>query len=125
MRDGDDIDRILGAEPQIVPSPGFTAAVMRAVHEAATAPPPIPFPWRRALPGLAAGCVALLALLLEVSTRGSGGSPAQLAGWLSALAPLLRSGAAGGGYWVLFAVLTTYVSLRVSQRLARPTFTAR
>ena len=51
------IDDILAGEEELVPSSGFLASVMERVREEAAAPPPIPFPWRRAIPGmvLAAG----------------------------------------------------------------------
>jgi hypothetical protein len=51
------LDAILADEGEIVPSSGFLTRVMDRVEEEATAPPPIPFPWRRFLPGfvLAAG----------------------------------------------------------------------
>ena len=52
MRD-EDIDLMLSRDDNIVPSSGFTASVMDAVTREATAPPPIPFPWKRALPGRA------------------------------------------------------------------------
>jgi hypothetical protein len=54
------IDAILGAEEELVPSSGFLASVMDRVHAEVAAPPPIPFPWKRALPGfaLAAGVFA-------------------------------------------------------------------
>jgi len=55
----DELDRILSGEPEIVPSSGFTANVMDTVRREATEPPPIPFPWRRVLPGLAVSVVAL------------------------------------------------------------------
>ena len=45
------IDEILGTEEELVPSSGFLAAVMERVREEAAAPPPIPFPWKRAVPG--------------------------------------------------------------------------
>jgi hypothetical protein len=45
------IDGILGAEPELVPSSGFAASVMERIRQEAAAPPPIPFPWRRAVPG--------------------------------------------------------------------------
>ncbi len=45
------LDRILASEEPLVPSSGFLAAVMERVQEEAGAPPPIPFPWKRALPG--------------------------------------------------------------------------
>ncbi len=46
------IDRILAADDQLVPSSGFLASVMERVREEAAAPPPIPFPWKPARPGL-------------------------------------------------------------------------
>jgi len=46
-----EIDRILAAEDALVPSSGFLASVMERVREEAVAPAPIPFPWKRALPG--------------------------------------------------------------------------
>jgi hypothetical protein len=48
----DPIDRVLSTDEQLVPSSGFASAVMERVREEAAAPPPIPFPWRRALPGI-------------------------------------------------------------------------
>jgi hypothetical protein len=45
------MDGILGTEEELVPSSGFLASVMERVREEAAAPPPIPFPWKRALPG--------------------------------------------------------------------------
>jgi hypothetical protein len=51
------IDRILASEEPLVPSSGFLDLVMESVREEAATPPPIPFPWKRAVPGilLAAG----------------------------------------------------------------------
>ena len=46
------LDSILAAEEELAPSSGFLASVMEAVEEAAAAPPPIPFPWKRAVPGM-------------------------------------------------------------------------
>lgn|SRR4051794_5376035 len=48
----DKIDMILASEDEIVPSSGFLARVMGRVEEEAAAPPPIPFPWKRAVPGM-------------------------------------------------------------------------
>ena len=39
---------------ELTPSSGFTLSVMEALHAEASAPPPIPFPWRRVVPGLIA-----------------------------------------------------------------------
>ena len=48
----DAIERIVAAEEELIPSSGFLATVMERVRDEAAAPPPIPFPWMRALPGL-------------------------------------------------------------------------
>jgi len=47
------IDEILAADEEIVPSSGFLSGVMERVEEEARMPARIPFPWRRALPGMA------------------------------------------------------------------------
>src|SRR5271169_2671533 len=60
----DDLDEVLGREDDIVPSFGFATGVMDAVRREASAPPPFPFPWKRALPGLAAVSLALLGFLI-------------------------------------------------------------
>ena len=51
------MDKILASEEDLVPSSGFLSSVMERIQEEAAAPPPIPFPWKRAVPGmgLAAG----------------------------------------------------------------------
>ena len=48
------LDRILAHEDALVPSSGFAASVMDAIQEQAAEPAPIPFPWKLALPGIAA-----------------------------------------------------------------------
>jgi len=57
MPTDDKLQRILAREDECVPSSGFLAAVMDRVEQEAAAPAPIPFPWKRAIPGmvLAAG----------------------------------------------------------------------
>src|SRR5271170_2739128 len=47
----DSVDAILASEEAIIPSSGFVAAVMERVQEESRAPAPIPFPWKRAIPG--------------------------------------------------------------------------
>jgi hypothetical protein len=54
----DDIDRLLSNDEDIEPSPLFVRSVMAAVERAAAEPPPIPFPWRRGLPGLGVAVAA-------------------------------------------------------------------
>jgi hypothetical protein len=47
-----ELDRILATEEDLVPSSGFMASVMGRVEEESAAPRPIPFPWKRAVPGI-------------------------------------------------------------------------
>lgn len=47
------IDRILAGEEELIPSSGFLASVMERIEDEAAAPAPIPFPWKRAVPGMA------------------------------------------------------------------------
>lgn len=55
----DKLDAILGSEETLVPSSGFAGSVMRRVRDEAAAPPPIPFPWKRAIPGMVVAVVVL------------------------------------------------------------------
>jgi hypothetical protein len=50
MRD-EKINHILASEEALIPSSGFVSAVMERIREEAAAPPPIPFPWKRFVPG--------------------------------------------------------------------------
>ena len=46
------IDQILAKEHELVPSSGFLSSVMERVREETAAPLPIPFPWKRFVPGM-------------------------------------------------------------------------
>jgi hypothetical protein len=59
----EEMDRVLAGDDGIVPSSGFASSVMKALRRDAEAPPPIPFPWKRALPGLIV-CLAAAVVLL-------------------------------------------------------------
>ncbi|MGB6974440.1 MAG: hypothetical protein WBD67_07140 [Terracidiphilus sp.] len=50
--DDETLDPILAEEEELVPTSGFLALVMERVRMDAGAPPPIPFPWKRAVPGM-------------------------------------------------------------------------
>jgi hypothetical protein len=63
----DDIDRMLTSEALVEPSPDFTLRVMAAVQREASAPPPIPFPWRR---------IAASAAAMTVASTGLAAAPA-------------------------------------------------
>jgi hypothetical protein len=60
------LDGILAWEEEIVPSSGFLAAVMEQVEEEARMPAPIPFPWKRAIPGMVLVAVVFGGSLVEL-----------------------------------------------------------
>jgi hypothetical protein len=47
-----EIDQILAGEEELMPSSGFLCSVMDRVRQEAALPPPIPFPWKLAVPGI-------------------------------------------------------------------------
>ena len=123
----DELDRILSRETEVTPSSGFTHAVMAAVRSEAVTPPPIPFPWVRALPGLAVWAIAIVWAAIE-SFR----SPAQESvltssfstmKWIDGFVPMvtnLTSTDAFGAGWILLALLMTAVCLELTWLLTRP-----
>jgi hypothetical protein len=108
---GEDIDLMLARNDDIVPSSVFTASVMAAVTREATAPPPIPFPWRRALPGLS-WCLAVSIAFLITGLRSSD-NPAPVSGTLDLWAIL------GGAVWISTALVVSLFSIGLSFRLTR------
>ena len=112
----DAIDRILAPDEELVPSSGFLAATMERVREEAAAPPPIPFPWKRAVPGIALaagvfgwGAVELARLGLPVAGGISLALPHLSA---AAVQPLESAG------WVALALAVSLASWILSRRLA-------
>jgi hypothetical protein len=110
----DDTDRVFSTIDSIVPSSGFAASVMEAVRRDAEAPPPIPFPWKRALPGLIF-CVGALAafLILGLSQPGHG---TELSSSLTRIVGEMANNAGVG--WIAVALVVSLVSVVVSMRVA-------
>ena len=110
------IDRILASEEELAPTSGFLAAVMERVEEEAAAPAPIPFPWKRALPGmvLAAGVFGWGAWALVRGGLAAGtAGPVKLPDLSAALwLPLEQAG------WVALALSISLVSWLLARRLA-------
>jgi hypothetical protein len=109
------VDEILAAEDELAPSSGFLAAVMDRVHEEARMPAPIPFPWKRALPGfvLAAGVfgwvgVELVRLGVPVIKQTSLVAPHFPPGLVH---PMQQAG------WVALALVTSLASWLLARRL--------
>lgn len=115
----DEVDRVLSSETGIEPSPGFASRVMHAVRREASAPPPIPFPWKRALPALMAGALALIAMTVAmVQSAGDTASAASAQpGFMSTLADAVDVANMYGIGWIVLAVLVTLTSLGLSIRL--------
>jgi hypothetical protein len=114
--DLDPIDRILSTDGELVPSSGFLASVMDRVREEAAAPPPIPFPWKRALPGVLLavgvfgwGAVQLFRFLPQALQQLSSAGP-----HLGVLAArdLTQAG------WIALACVLALVSWLFAKRLA-------
>jgi len=114
----DDLDRILSGEEGILPSSGFVASVMDAVRREASTPPPIPFPWKYALPGLAAWAFALVAFFIVVLEQFGRGLPAPPVPSASlVLITIVEAGKAIGAGWIALALLMSYASASLSMRL--------
>ena len=110
----DDLDRFM-TDDEIVPSSGFTARVMDAVHLEATTPPAIPFPWTRALPGIVAAAVALVAVIASFFAAGRAGIEPSA----PSLATALNSTAGSKTAWVVVVLLLSAVSVVWSLRITR------
>ena len=129
---------LLNESDTILPSSGFADSVMAAVREQASAPPPIPFPWKRALPGFAAAVLAIGALVATlVSTLlatlhaglDTGLSPAARTATLSPAVGIRQAGMLAaalqrfGGtdaFWLIFAFLITAACLAFCRQLSAP-----
>lgn len=61
-----DLDHALSAERNVDPSTAFVRNVMAAVHQEASTPAPIAFPWKRVVSGLAIWAFALTGFLVLV-----------------------------------------------------------
>lgn len=119
----EEIDRILSREDEILPSSGFAVSVMDAVRREAAAPPPIPFPWKRALPGLVVGGLAvalvLVAGVVAIAKLGRASTAAPFSTSLpSGVPPIFHGGLESAAIWTVLALLTAFVSVKVSMSLA-------
>jgi hypothetical protein len=115
-----EIDHILATEEELTPSSGFVASVMERVQEEA-ATPPIPFPWKLAIPGilLAAGVFSWVTIELLRLGVAEHGLPTLRAFTLSSLhltTSAVQSLEEAG--WVALALGASLLSCLLSRRLA-------
>lgn len=119
MRDGD-LDRVLCKDQVIVPSSGFVVAVMDAVRRESAAPLPIPFPWKRALPGLFAAGVALMSIFVAGTAtfiQGTTGQP--FPSQLQSIFDLIfERWNTLGASWITLALIVSIASVKLSMHLA-------
>jgi len=116
-----EIDRVLSREDDIFPSSGFAASVMEAVRRESTAPPPIPFPWKRAWPiillaslALALGIVGTIVAAVELSRP-----PATSLTSLPSITTLIPAGAPNSTWvWTALSLVAAFISVKLSMRLA-------
>ncbi len=113
-RDG--LDRILVNEREIAPSSGFVDSVMDSVRHEASAPPPLPFPWKHALPGVVAAILALA--LLWVSAPALPARHLVFRSGLSVFSPAfshaLQSEKWVGAAWAGLALILSLVVIELS-----------
>jgi hypothetical protein len=110
------IDQILVTEEELIPSSGFLASVMERVHDEARMPTPLPFPWKRAIPGIVLasgvfgwGAVEFARQAIQASRTTS---LTQLQIPASVERPLEQAG------WVALALVISFASWVFSRRLA-------
>ena len=120
MRD-DDIEHWLSREEEILPSSGFTTSVMEAVRREALTPPPIPFPWKQALPGIIISGITLLWVLfagvMQTMQTHSEQSPPTL--FHFSIASVLASPKAAAACWIALALVLSLASLKLSTLLTQ------
>jgi hypothetical protein len=111
------MDEILGSEEDLAPSSGFLASVMERVRDEAAAPPPIPFPWKRAVPGFVVAAAVFGWTAVEFARLiGPAMTTMKLPNvHLAATAvwPLEQAG------WVVAAVAVPILSWMLTRRLSR------
>lgn len=113
----DELDLVLSGEPEIDPSPLFARSVMAAVNRAAVEPPPIPFPWVRALPGIA---VAVVVTALVVANALSPQAAARTSIFPGAMEGLMRGASTPQAIWTMVGLLVSAASIAVANvRLER------
>lgn len=114
------LDRALSEErDSLLPSLGFTDSVMAAVRS--EDPAPLHFPWKRALPGIIAGIVALVGFAgadLWVLGRMPAAAPSASAFDLRALlTTILGRADSPTALWTLLAFVIPVASLWLTRRL--------
>ena len=116
-----EMDRILSKTDEIQPSSGFVASVMESVRREAAAPPPIPFPWKRAVPilVLASLALALLVVVLGGAVMEAGRAQAgPVISFLSITTLIPRGTVESTSLWTILSLVAAFICVKLSMRLA-------
>jgi hypothetical protein len=126
----DDLDRLLdehlsSSTEQLEPSSGFVLSVMESIQVQAAEPPPIPFPWLRALPALLlvlCSLAGLVGLVLRAGTLGGAAAPEHSQTTLSLLRSFVASaqlftGSEATLCWIIVAGCLSVAAIAASFRL--------
>jgi hypothetical protein len=114
----EDLDRMFSRQENIVPSSGFVGSVMNAIACQASTPPPIPFPWKYALPGFAAWLIALVSFIyLAFAHFDASSTRSALARTAPMLAAIIEGLKAVDGAWIAVALLVSAASVFFSMRM--------
>jgi hypothetical protein len=113
------LDWILGAEEELAPSSGFVSAVMERVREEAAAPKPIPFPWKRVLPGAVVAICGVAWIGVEVVREGmkEGMPDLGVPGVLQLHIPPNMTGTLEDAAWVAAALGVSLLSWLLARRM--------
>jgi hypothetical protein len=119
MKKTSNLDRILDAERELAPSSGFVSAVMERVREEAAAPKPIPFPWKRVMPGavVALGGVAWIGVELVRQGMRAGVPDLHVLSVLPSHVSLHMSGTIEDAAWVAAALGVSLLSWLLARRM--------
>ncbi len=115
----ENVDRILSAEEELAPSSGFVSAVMERVREEASAPKPIPFPWKRVVPGavLTLGGVAWIGVEAVRQGMRAGVPDLRMPGVLQVHMPPNMTGTLEDAGWVAAALGVSLLSWLLARRM--------
>lgn len=113
--DREELDRILAEEDGLIPSSGFLGSVMERVETEAAAPAPIPFPWKRALPGFVVAVAVLVWAAVEMGRAviSAGGLALPSVHMNAVVTPVVQQ--AG---WVALALALAWAGWRLARRFS-------
>jgi hypothetical protein len=109
-----ELDKSLGSDPPLIPSPNFAQNVMRAVRQESYAPPPICFPWGRLL----AGVGATAGLFVFAGASPLLGADAAL-GLVNSMDWLKHVIVSSGIAWIVGGAILSYLSVKLTLRAAQ------